>query len=41
VVREYIERCAFAGESGPATAADGGSGATWVLLKDAAVSKPG
>jgi DNA-nicking Smr family endonuclease len=34
VVREYIERCAFAGESGQATAADGGSGATWVLLKD-------
>jgi DNA-nicking Smr family endonuclease len=34
VVRDYIERCAFAGESGQATAAEGGSGATWVLLKD-------
>jgi DNA-nicking Smr family endonuclease len=34
VVREYIERCPFAGESGQARAADGGSGATWVLLKD-------
>jgi DNA-nicking Smr family endonuclease len=36
VVREYIERCAFAGESGQAAAAQGGSGATWVLLKDEA-----
>jgi DNA-nicking Smr family endonuclease len=34
VVQEYIEGCAFAGESGQATAAEGGSGATWVLLKD-------
>jgi DNA-nicking Smr family endonuclease len=34
VVQEYIERCAFAGESGYASAAEGGSGATWVLLKD-------
>jgi DNA-nicking Smr family endonuclease len=34
VVRDYIERCAFAGESGQAAAAEGGSGATWVLLKD-------
>jgi DNA-nicking Smr family endonuclease len=34
VVREYIERCAFAGESGQAAAVEGGSGATWVLLKD-------
>jgi DNA-nicking Smr family endonuclease len=34
VVRDYIEHCAFAGESGQATAAEGGSGATWVLLKD-------
>jgi DNA-nicking Smr family endonuclease len=33
VVRNYIERCAFAGESGQAVAAEGGSGATWVLLK--------
>jgi DNA-nicking Smr family endonuclease len=34
VVRDYIERCPFAGESGQATAAEGGSGATWVLLKN-------
>jgi DNA-nicking Smr family endonuclease len=34
VVQEYIERCAFAGESGHASASEGGSGATWVLLKD-------
>jgi DNA-nicking Smr family endonuclease len=34
VVRDYIERCAFAGESGHGTASDGGSGVTWVLLKD-------
>ncbi|MDR1250473.1 MAG: Smr/MutS family protein [Treponema sp.] len=33
VVQSYIERCAFAGESGQSTAAEGGSGATWVLLK--------
>jgi DNA-nicking Smr family endonuclease len=33
VVQEYIERCAFAGESGQSTAAEGGSGVTWVLLK--------
>ena len=30
--REFIERCPWAGESGHAKA--GGSGATWVLLKD-------
>jgi DNA-nicking Smr family endonuclease len=34
VVRDFIEHCAFAGESGRAAAAEGGSGATWVLLKD-------
>jgi DNA-nicking Smr family endonuclease len=34
VVRDYIERCAFAGESGQAAGGEGGSGATWVLLKD-------
>jgi DNA-nicking Smr family endonuclease len=33
VVREFIERCPFAGESGYAKPAAGGSGATWVLLK--------
>ncbi|GHV75362.1 DNA mismatch repair protein MutS [Spirochaetia bacterium] len=32
-VREFIERCQFAGESGQGEAADGGSGSTWVLLK--------
>jgi DNA-nicking Smr family endonuclease len=32
-VREFIERCPFAGESGHGDAASGGSGATWVLLK--------
>ncbi|MDR1971390.1 MAG: Smr/MutS family protein [Treponema sp.] len=31
VVREFIERCPFAGESGQAPV--GGSGVTWVLLK--------
>jgi DNA-nicking Smr family endonuclease len=33
-VREFIERCPFAGESGHAKAATGGSGAVWVLLKE-------
>jgi DNA-nicking Smr family endonuclease len=32
-VQEFIERCPFAGESGHSNAANGGSGATWVLLK--------
>jgi DNA-nicking Smr family endonuclease len=32
-VREYIERCPFAGESGHGAASAGGSGVTWVLLK--------
>ncbi|GHV81507.1 DNA mismatch repair protein MutS [Spirochaetia bacterium] len=32
-VRQYIEACPFAGESGHGNAAQGGSGATWVLLK--------
>ncbi|GHT78743.1 DNA mismatch repair protein MutS [Spirochaetia bacterium] len=32
-VRQYIENCPFAGESGHGNAAQGGSGATWVLLK--------
>ncbi|MDR2258745.1 MAG: Smr/MutS family protein [Treponema sp.] len=31
--REFIERCPFAGESGYGTAALGGTGATWVILK--------
>jgi DNA-nicking Smr family endonuclease len=33
-VRTFIERCPFAGESGRGRAAMGGSGATWVLLKE-------
>jgi DNA-nicking Smr family endonuclease len=33
IVREFIERCPCAGESGQETAAGGGKGATWVLLK--------
>ncbi|MDR2739019.1 MAG: Smr/MutS family protein [Treponema sp.] len=32
-VRNFIEHCAFAGESGQGSASEGGSGATWVLLK--------
>jgi DNA-nicking Smr family endonuclease len=32
-VREFIERCPSAGESGSGDAAAGGSGVTWVLLK--------
>jgi len=33
-VRDFIEHCPYAGESGHGTAAEGGNGATWVLLKD-------
>jgi DNA-nicking Smr family endonuclease len=33
VVRKFIEKCPFAGESGYEKAANGGSGVTWVLLK--------
>jgi DNA-nicking Smr family endonuclease len=32
-VREFIEKCDFAGESGHSPGATGGSGSTWVLLK--------
>jgi len=32
--RRFIEYCSFAGESGQNTARDGGSGATWVILKN-------
>jgi DNA-nicking Smr family endonuclease len=32
-VQEFIERCSYAGESGHGSAAEGGAGATWVLLK--------
>ena len=31
--RQFIESCPLAGESGPCPAREGGSGATWVLLK--------
>ena len=31
--RRFIEACRFAGESGHSAARDGGSGATWVILK--------
>jgi DNA-nicking Smr family endonuclease len=34
VCRKFIEACSFAGESGHGSAAEGGRGATWVLLKD-------
>jgi DNA-nicking Smr family endonuclease len=33
-VREYIEKCSFAGGSGFEKAKYGGTGATWVLLKN-------
>ena len=32
-VRKFIEQCSYAGESGYEKAANGGSGATWVLIK--------
>ncbi|MDR0315776.1 MAG: Smr/MutS family protein [Treponema sp.] len=38
-VRDFIERCPFAGESGQGKASSGGEGATWVLLKDAPESE--
>ena len=31
--RRFIEACPFAGESGHCSAKEGGSGATWVILK--------
>jgi DNA-nicking Smr family endonuclease len=33
MVRDFIEHCPLAGESGHGDAVSGGSGATWVLLK--------
>jgi len=33
-VRNFIEQCPFAGESGSEKASKGGTGATWVFLKD-------
>lgn len=32
-VRQFLETCSWAGESGSADAKNGGSGVTWVLLK--------
>jgi len=32
--RQFIESCPFAGESSYSHSKDGGSGATWVILKD-------
>ena len=32
--RKYVEHCPFAGTSGRNSASNGGSGATWVLLKN-------
>ena len=33
--RRFIETCSFAGESGYCSAREGGTGATWVILKKA------
>jgi len=33
MVRKFIEKCSFAGESGFETSANGGKGATWAFLK--------
>jgi DNA-nicking Smr family endonuclease len=33
-VRDFIEHCPFAGESGYSGAPQGGTGSTWVLLKE-------
>ena len=33
IVRKFIEKCPFAGESGYEKSVNGGTGATWVLLK--------
>ena len=37
ITRRYIENCSFAGESGYSPAREGGTGATWVILKEANV----
>jgi len=34
LVRRFIENCSYAGESGHSPAKDGGSGTTWVFLKE-------
>ena len=33
-VRDFLEKCPYAGENGYEKASGGGSGATWVLLKE-------
>ncbi|MDR2403582.1 MAG: Smr/MutS family protein [Spirochaetaceae bacterium] len=38
-VQEFIECCPFAGESGQAKTATGGSGAVWILLKKGGKSR--
>ena len=35
IVRDFIERCPFAGEHGYSSVSSGGTGSTWVLLKRA------
>jgi DNA-nicking Smr family endonuclease len=39
-VRNFIERCPFAGESGRRDSRSGGNGATWVLLKEKSTASP-
>ena len=34
MVRDFIERCPFAGESGYSSGRSGGEGSSWVLLKE-------
>ena len=34
MVREFIERCPFAGESGYSNSRSGGDGSSWILLKE-------
>ncbi|MCL1814358.1 MAG: Smr/MutS family protein [Treponema sp.] len=41
MVRDFIERCPFAGESGYSNGSSGGTGSTWVFLKKSPPSVPG
>jgi DNA-nicking Smr family endonuclease len=34
IVKKFIEQCSYAGESGYENSSNGGTGATWVLLKE-------
>ena len=36
LTRRFIESCSFAGESGHSSAREGGTGSTWVILKETA-----